>query len=324
MRAAVVGFGSIGKNHARILSTLEGIQLVGVVDTNPKLFTDSSIKFFNSISELIEQEIDYCVVSVPTIEHESVSLELIEAGIHVLIEKPISHDLESAERIRSAARRKKVLVAVGHVERFNSALQEAKGRIEAGQLGTIYQISTRRLGPFPQRISDVGVIRDLATHDIDLTSWLTNKRYLTLNAFAAFRSGRDLEDLVAITGLLETGVVVNHLVNWLSPFKERSVVVTGELGAFHVDTLSSELTFYENGKYAVPENELVQFHGVSQGDIHNYEFAKPEPLLVEHQSFRDTIIGKPSTIVTLDEGIETLRVALTATESYLSQNTKHL
>ena len=324
MRAAVVGFGSIGKNHARILSTLEGVQLVGVVDTNPKLFTDSSIKFFNSISELIEQEIDYCVVSVPTIEHESVSLELIEAGIHVLIEKPISHDLESAERIRSAARRKKVLVAVGHVERFNSALQEAKGRIEAGQLGTIYQISTRRLGPFPQRISDVGVIRDLATHDIDLTSWLTNKRYLTLNAFAAFRSGRDLEDLVAITGLLETGVVVNHIVNWLSPFKERSVVVTGELGAFHVDTLSSELTLYENGKYAVPENELVQFHGVSQGDIHNYEFAKPEPLLVEHQSFRDTIIGKPSTIVTLDEGIETLRVALTATESYLSQNTKHL
>jgi predicted dehydrogenase len=85
-----------------------------------------------------------------------------------------------------------------------------------------------------------------------------------------------------------------------------------------------ELTFYANGKYAISQDESTHFHGVSQGDTHTYEFSKPEPLLVEHQSFRDTIMGKPSTIVTLDDGIETLKVALTAAESYLSQNTKHL
>ena len=324
MRAAVVGFGSMGKNHARILSNLTGVELVGVVDSNPLNVSGSSFNFFNSINELLEQEIDYCVVSVPTVSHEDVSIPLIEAGVHVLIEKPISHDLASAERIRIAAKERKVTVAVGHVERFNSALQEAKKRIEAGQLGSIYQVSTRRLGPFPQRVSDVGVIKDLATHDIDLTSWLTGSKYETLSAFTAFRSGRNLEDLVAIAGLLEANVVVNHLVNWLSPFKERSIVVTGESGAFQIDTLSSNLTFYENGKFEVSQPQLAHFHGVSQGNICSFAFEKPEPLLVEHQTFRDFLTGKVSSIVTLDEGIETLRVALMAIESSMSQTSLRL
>ncbi len=120
-------------------------------------------------------------------------------------------------------------------------------RIANGDLGEIYQITTRRQGPFPGRIADVGVILDLATHDIDLTAWVAQQPFTSVAARTAHRSGRPHEDLVSITGQLADGTVTNHLVNWLSPMKERVTVITGEKGALVADTLSADLTFYENG-----------------------------------------------------------------------------
>ena len=137
--------------------------------------------------------------------------------------------------------------AVGHIERYNPALQQARARIANGDLGEIYQITTRRQGPFPGRIADVGVILDLATHDIDLTAWVAQQPFTSVAARTAHRSGRPHEDLVAITGQLADGTVTNHLVNWLSPMKERVTVITGEKGALVADTLTADLTFYENG-----------------------------------------------------------------------------
>ena len=104
-------------------------------------------------------------------------------------------------------------------------------------LGEVYQIATRRQGPFPSRIADVGVAKDLASHDIDLTAWVAQSDYATVCAQTTFKSGREHEDMIAITGRLANGVIVNHLVNWLSPMKERVTIVTGEKGAFVADTL---------------------------------------------------------------------------------------
>ncbi len=306
----------MGRNHARVLSKLSEVNFLGVVDPRLDTSLDSPYKVHKSVEQLLLSRVDYCVVSVPTIHHESVSLELISAGVHVLIEKPISESLESAEDIKKCAIENNVVAAVGHIERFNSAAREAKKRIREGQLGAIYQISTRRQGPFPSRISDVGVVKDLATHDIDLTRWITEQNYRNIGAFAAFRSGRNLEDLIAISAITDSNVVVNHLVNWISPLKERSVIITGENGAFQIDTLNSDLTFYENGQFKNTQTELAYFHGVSQGDIHKYAFPKPEPLVVEHENFRDAILGRDSEVVSLQDGIETLRIAESAIRSY--------
>jgi len=181
--------------------------------------------------------------------------------------------------------------------------------MENGDLGEIFQVSTRRVGPFPARIADVGVIKDLGSHDIDSTAWITQSTYDTVFAQTAHQSGRPHEDLVAVTGRLSGDIVANHLVNWLSPLKERVTVITGEKGAFIADTLTADLTFYANGKVASEWVSLADFRGVSEGDMIRYAFPKAEPLRTEHEAFRDAVLGLDDQIVTLAQGSDTLRVA---------------
>jgi predicted dehydrogenase len=249
------------------------------------------------------------VVAVPTAFHEDVALALCDAGVAAMIEKPLAAEADSAARIVKAFDDRGLVGCVGHIERFNPALQQLRSRLENGDLGEIYQIATRRQGPFPARIADVGVVKDLATHDIDLTSWVTQRNYESVSARTAHRSGREHEDLVAAVGTLEGGVVTSHLVNWLSPFKERTTIVTGEKGSFVADTLQADLTFHVNGVVAVEWHSVASFRGVTEGDVVRYAFPKPEPLRTELEAFRDAVLGKPAGIVTLAEGLRTVKIA---------------
>jgi len=302
----------MGKNHLRILASLEGVDLVGVADPLAKTGIASDIKnheTFTEYRDLLDRGLDYCVIAAPTGFHKEISVEALGRGVDCLIEKPVAVNYEEALEIQFAAENAKKLVGIGHIERYNSAIRQLKKRLLNGDLGAIYQISLRRQGPFPSRIADVGVVKDLATHDIDLAMWLSESLFASVNAQTTHRSGREHEDLVSINGKLQNGVVVNLLVNWLSPLKERSLVVTGEKGAFVVDTLNSDLTFYENGNHEVSQDAYLHFKGVKQGNVTTFAFDKPEPLRVEHENFRDRLFGKESDIATLLEGIETVRVA---------------
>jgi predicted dehydrogenase len=312
LRVGLIGMGMMGKNHARVLSSLPGVDFVGVVDpiqSGQELSQFLSTKVFKDISELFGQGIDYCVIAAPTGSHKEIAINALNSGINCLIEKPVALDYSDALAIQEVANIKSLIVGVGHIERYNAAMRELKRRLIYGELGDIFQFSLRRQGPFPSRIADVGVIKDLATHDIDLASWLSGSKFKMVSAQTAHRSGRAHEDLVSINGLLVNDIVVNILVNWLSPLKERSLVVTGEKGTFVVDTLNSDLIFYENGSHAVSQEAFLHFKGVAQGNVINYAFVKPEPLLVEHQNFRDAVLGKESEIVSLQDGVETVRVA---------------
>lgn len=310
LRAGLIGLGMMGRHHARVLSSLAGVDLVGVADAGGDPHAVAGGRpLVDSIEKLIELGLDYCMVAVPTIYHEQIGLALAEAGVHAMIEKPLAQDTPSARRLAEAFASEGLVGAVGHIERYNPALQSARARLEAGELGKVYQVTTRRQGPFPARIADVGVVKDLATHDIDLTAWVTQQRFVSVAARTAFKSGREFEDLVAVTGQLADGTVTNHLVNWLSPLKERVTIITGEKGAFVADALSADLTFYANGSVKVVRDDIAQFRGVSEGDVIRYAIAKPEPLRVEHENFRDAVLGKESRIVTMEEGLSTLAVA---------------
>jgi predicted dehydrogenase len=311
VRAAVVGLGHMGRNHARVLGSgaVDGVELVAAMDTQGDRFGAAKyVPVVGSIEELLDIGIDYAVIAVPTVAHESVAVALSEAGVHTLIEKPLAPSTESARRIRDAFASTGLVAGVGHVERFNPALRQMRARIAAGELGAIFQISTRRQGPFPARIADVGVVADLAAHDIDLTAWLTDSQYVSVSAHTAHKSGREHEDLIAGIGVLANGVVTNHLVNWLSPFKERSTIVLGEKGMLVADTLTADLTLYRNGTIESEWEALGVFRGVTEGDSIRFAFPKPEPLLVEHEAMRDAIAGKSSDIVGLDEGTQTVAV----------------
>ena len=190
-------------------------------------------------------------------------MTLADAGVHTLVEKPIAHSTEAGRRMAEAFASRGLVGAVGHVERFNPALQELRRRLANGDVGEVYQIATRRQSTFPARIADVGVGKDLASHDIDLTAWVAQSDYKTVYAQTTFKSGREYEDMIAITGRLANGVIVNHLINWLSPMKERVTVVTGDRGTYIADTATGDLTFHANGTIALRVGLRVRRSAVS-------------------------------------------------------------
>ncbi|MCL2785217.1 MAG: Gfo/Idh/MocA family oxidoreductase [Propionibacteriaceae bacterium] len=316
LRAGLLGVGMMGRHHARVLREMDGVELVAIADpAGDPHGVAGDCPVLPDVEALIESNIDMAIVAVPTQYHEAAALKLATGGVHTLVEKPIAHSVEAGTRMVEAFKTAGLVGAVGHIERFNAALQEMRRRIAEGQLGKIYQITTRRQGPFPGRIADVGVGKDLASHDVDLTSWVAQSPYRSVYSQAAFQSGRTHEDMLLITGELENGVIVNHIVNWLSPMKERITVVTGERGTFVADTGTGDLTYYANGTVPTEWDAVAAFRGVSEGDVIRYAFPKREPLRVEHEAFRDTILGKSTTAVTMEEGLRTLKVVEKALSS---------
>ena len=316
LRAGLLGVGMMGRHHARVLRDIDGVELVAIADPGGDPHgVAGGLPILPDIDALIDAGVDIAVVAVPTRFHEEAALKLAAAGVHTLVEKPIADSIEAGQRMVDAFRDAGLVGAVGHIERFNPALQELRRRLEAGELGAVYQIQTRRQGPFPSRIADVGVAKDLASHDVDLTAWVAQSEYTTVFAQTTFKSGREHEDMIAITGRLASGVIVNHLVNWLSPMKERLTVVTGEKGAFIADTATGDLTFYANGTIPLEWESITAFRGVSEGDVTRYAFTKREPLRVEHEAFRDAVLGRPSDVVTMEQGLRTLAVIESALES---------
>ncbi|WP_423494888.1 Gfo/Idh/MocA family oxidoreductase [Microbacterium esteraromaticum] len=316
LRAGLLGVGMMGRHHARVLRELDGVDLVAIADPGGDPHgVSGDLEVLPDIDALIAQGIDIAVVAVPTRFHEDAALKLSAAGVHTLVEKPIAHSLEAGRRMVAAFADAGLVGAVGHIERFNPALQELRRRIEAGELGAVYQVVTRRQGPFPARIADVGVAKDLASHDVDLTAWVVQSDYDRVFAQTAFKSGREHEDMITITGRTTSGVIVNNIVNWLSPMKERLTVVTGEKGAFVADTSTGDLTFYANGTIPLEWESVSSFRGVSEGDVTRYAFAKREPLKVEHEAFRDAVLGHQTDVVTMEQGLRTLTVVEAALES---------
>ena len=316
LRAGLLGVGAMGRHHARVLREVDGVDLVAIADPGGDPWgVAGELTVLPDIDALIAEGIDLAVVAVPTQYHLDAALALAKAGVHTLVEKPIAHTVEAGAQMVDAFAAAKLVGAVGHIERFNPALQELRRRLEAGDLGEVYQIATRRQGPFPARIADVGVAKDLGSHDIDLTAWVAQSEYASVYGQTALKSGRPHEDMILASGRLKNGVIVNHVVNWLSPMKERLTIVTGETGTFVADTSTGDLTLYANGTFPLEWESVTAFRGVSEGDVTRFAFPKREPLRVEHEAFRDAVLGIRTDVVTMEQGLRTLVVVEGVIES---------
>jgi UDP-N-acetylglucosamine 3-dehydrogenase len=319
VRMGLVGLGSMGRHHARVIRETQGLDLVAVADPyGDRHGVARGLDVLPDVAALVDAGIDAAMVAVPTYLHEEVALALAGAGVHTMVEKPIAATAESGRRVAAAFADAGLVGCVGYVERCNPALLEMRRRIEAGELGEVYQITTSRQGPFPARIADVGVVKDLATHDIDLAAWIAQSPYAVVSGQVTHRSGREHEDMVVACGRLANGIIVSHVVNWLSPRKVRETVATGEKGSFIADTLTGDLTFVANGDVASDWDRVSAFRGVSEGDSVRYAIAKREPLRVEQENFRDALWGRPQAaglVVSMDEGVHTLTVVEAILES---------
>ncbi|MCL4230749.1 MAG: Gfo/Idh/MocA family oxidoreductase [Dehalococcoidia bacterium] len=311
LRAAVVGLGSMGANHARVLSELPGVELVAVADSDPERVARATANrafpgFTDTSTLLAEARPDMVSVVVPTGLHEAVAVQAITAGANVLVEKPIAADLAAASRIAAAAESCGKVLMVGHIERFNSAVRELKARLDAGQGGRVLQIRARRVGPFPHRIRDVGVIHDLAPHDIDIMRFLLGDEVERVYAEAQSHIATGNEDLFAGMLHFRSGVLGLLDINWLTPMKERTLTVLCEKGMFVADYAIQSLAFYENYAAAAKEGAIAS---VTEGPMTRYPVNYREPLRVELEAFRDAIQqGLPAPVGARD-GIAALAVA---------------
>lgn len=327
-RGAVIGLGMMGRHHARVLQGSERVEFAGAVDPGGDRYRavyDPAL-VFASLEELLASGApDFAVVSVPTELHPEVAGILAGAGVGLLIEKPLAASTGEAEGIMQACAEAGVPAAVGHVERFNPALQELRRRLLGGQIGRVFTVSTVRSGPFPARVQDVGVVKDLATHDIDLISWLSDSRIARLAAQTQHLTGRRYEDLVLVNGALESGAAFNIVVDWVSPAKIRRTRVLGERGLLEADTLTADLYFYENADVDISWSTAQQFRGVSEGNVTRYALERREPLALELDAFLDRLEGHADAeVVSLAEGVEIVRVAEAVLESAAGGHTVEL
>lgn len=319
LRAAVIGLGAMGANHARVYAEIDGIELVAVADTDGSRL-DAATRgretrgYHDYQRMLAEERIDLLTVAVPTRAHLEVAADVIARGVPLLVEKPLAATLAEGERLRDLAAAARVPLTVGHIERFNPAIVELQARLRAGELGRVFQMHARRVGPFPERVRDVGVVLDLAPHDIDVMRFLLGSEVARVQAETEQRINTDYEDMLAGVLRFANGVVGVLDINWLTPTKIRELSVLGERGMFVVDYLARELTFYENAHHSVADAQPADWaarhlKGVSEGATHRIAIEKREPLRVELEAFARAVRDGTPVAVTADDGLAAMAAA---------------
>jgi predicted dehydrogenase len=303
VRLGVVGVGIMGSNHARVLADLPGVKVVGIADPGAShrelLAQIVGCEVCDDVEDLIELGIDAAVVAAPTHLHHDIALTCIKRGVHVLVEKPIASNIEEGRAIVAAAERAGVTLMVGHVERFNPAVAAIKQAISGED---ILSIGITRVGPFPPRMSNVGVVIDLAVHDIDLIRWFTESDIVEVQPQLS-SAVAEREDIALLQFRTASGVLAHINTNWLTPFKARSVTVATRNKYITGDLLTRQVT------------ECFGFQPDGSYSMRHLSVGHAEPLRAELQAFVAAIRTGKEPAVTGEEGVASLEIAIRCLES---------
>lgn len=309
IKVGVIGVGSMGQNHARVYFNSDNVQLVAVADPYKeqaeKVARHYNAKAYADYREMLRQEnIDAVSIAVPTSLHKEVALHALKNGKHLLLEKPIASTEAEAREIIAVAEKNNCKLMIGHIERFNPALQELKRKLLQNELGEIYKIDVQRIGPFPSRITDVGVIVDLSVHDLDIINYLIEDSPIRIYAEAQQRLHPQHEDSVTALLRYKQGVLAVLNINYLSPTKTRQLKIFGKKGMFLINYLDQELFFYENKGFTADNWESV-----SEGDMKKITLPKKEPLQLEIESFVNCIKENTPPAISGEQGLHNLQIA---------------
>jgi predicted dehydrogenase len=299
----------MGRNHLRVLQASPHVQALNIFDpfVDANSFTGRA-RLYSAWNEFIESGIDYCVVSAPTSSHKEIGSLLGKARIPSLIEKPLAASSDDASELVEIFESNDTIGVVGHIERFNPAVTALKDLLAENRLGSIRGISTKRVGPFSGRIKDVGVVKDLATHDIDLVTWLTGLTYDEVSSKIEFPLGNLHEDSLNVEGNLAEGISISHVVNWISPQKERSLRIWGDQGEIFADLLEKTVKFRVLSR-------IDPGPSIDDGE-ETIPIADEEPLVSEHLAFQNAIMtGSLGNLASLRDGLAVVSIAENFIES---------
>jgi len=302
LRVGVVGVGVMGSNHARVFADLPAVRLVGVADPDGKQrdFVSRALgcSAFSGVEPLLAQGVDAVTIAAPTHLHRELALCCIERGVHVLVEKPIAPSVEEGRAIIDAARHARVALMVGHVERFNPTVEAIKDAICDED---ILSIAITRVGPFPPRMSNVGVVIDLAVHDIDLIRWFTDSDIAEVQPQLS-NAVAEREDIALLQFRTASGVLAHINTNWLTPFKARNVTIATRNKYIMGDLLTRQVT------------ECFGFQPDGSYSMRHLSVGHAEPLRAELQAFVAAIRDGKEPAVTGEEGVASLEIAIRCLE----------
>jgi predicted dehydrogenase len=297
LKFGVAGVGVMGRNHARVAADMREFDLTTIFD--PDAVTAEGVAAAYGASPVTTSEafvaagLDAAVVATPNRFHAEVGVALLEKGVHVLVEKPIAATVADAQRMIDAARANDRVLMVGQVERFNPAVEAVKRAIDGDD---VISIQITRVGPFPPRMGEVGVVIDLAVHDIDIIRHLTDSEISEVQPQLA-RTKAEREDTALLQFRLENGTIA-HITTWVTPYKVRTLQVA-TLNRFVVaDLITRQVTEY----FGQQPDGSYQTRAVNSWPA--------EPLKKELEAFAHAIRTGERPAVTGEDGLRNLEVAL--------------
>ena len=305
LKVGVIGAGSMGRHHVRVYSELTQCKLLGVADPDPAkaaLAEKHGAAYFADHRALLELKPELVTIAAPTSAHYTLACDALDAGCHLLIEKPVSDDLDRArELIRRAAAAGRS-IAVGHIERFNPAVEELQRMISAGELGELLTVNNLRVGPYHGRILDTGIILDLGTHDVDLISYLFGQQAHSVYATATRRLHNHEDHAVMQLGFAggHTGIIET---SWLAPYRARNIFLVGTEHLALCDLVNQLILVYENNPQG--GNLLAGLRNVPHG----------EPLKRELESVVSCVLDGTAPLCTAEDSVYALSVCLAALHS---------
>ncbi len=288
----------MGRNHARVLSELRGVELTTVFDPDAVTAEGVAAAYgataVTTAQEFVAAGLDAAVIATPNRYHADLGVALLNAGVHVLVEKPIAATVADAQAMIDAAKANNRVLMVGHVERFNPAVETVKRAIEGDE---IISIQITRVGPFPPRMGEVGVVIDLAVHDIDIIRHLTGSEIVEVQP-QLVRTRAEREDTALLQFRTANDVIAHITTNWVTPYKTRTLQVATKTKFVVADLITRQVTEYFGQQ---PDGSY------STRMLHSWP---AEPLRKEHEAFIHAIRTGETAAVTGEDGLRNLEVAL--------------
>lgn len=316
IKIGVVGTGSMGKNHARVCSELEQIELVGISDSNKntakKVAEKFDIKAFTDYKVLLK-EVDCVIIATPTFTHFDIAMDAINNGKHILVEKPVCDTVENGKILIDKANDAGVVFAVGHIERYNPVVSFMKQALNTGQFGELIAISSKRVSNFPGRIRDVGVIFDFGVHDIDVMRYLAGEVTSVYAKAGQFNNKIKYEDHATIILNFTNGLCGVVEVNWLTPMKVRKLSLTCDKSFVEADFINQSIKTSTSSFDTIDDANL--YNVAIQNEMKTMELQKKEPLKNEISDFVDAVVNNKKPLVTGYDGVKAVEVAEAAVKS---------
>jgi UDP-N-acetylglucosamine 3-dehydrogenase len=299
---AVIGTGFWGRNHARIYKELNETELLAVCDIDAERAKTVAKQFdvtpyTNTGKMLKRKDIEAVSICTWSTSLAKEAVKALKAGKHVLVEKPMAANVKQAEKLLETADKEHLHIMVGFLMRFIPGLQHIKKAIETKTLGEIVCATAKRVSQWPERIGDVGVVKDTAIHDIDIMRHIFNEDPTAVYAKAGSMMHKKFEDYAQIMLTFEGGKSAFIESNWLTPYKTRILIVTGSKGIMKLDYITQELTIEDVKETKQPR------------------YAWQEPLKIELQHFANCILKNEKPLITGEDGLKALKIAEAALKS---------